>query len=46
MKTPCKFMNSVTITTFATAPIKPKDVLNRLIVVVLAMGVFQLEYTE
>ena len=41
-----RFMNSVAIAAFATAPIKPKDVLNILIDGILARGVFQLEYNE
>ena len=38
-------MNSVAIAAFATAPIKPKDVLNMLVAVNLGTGVFKLEYT-
>ena len=33
-------LNSVAITAFVTAPIEPKDVLNMLIVVILATGMF------
>ena len=40
-----KNMNPVAIAAFATAPIKPKDVLNMLVAVNLGTGVFKLEYT-
>ena len=38
-------MNPVAIAAFATAPIKPKDIINMIIAVILATGMFQLEYT-
>ena len=41
-----QFMDNVVIAAFATSPIPPSDVLNMLIAIILAMSVFQLEYTD
>ena len=39
-------MDSSAITAFAIAPIPPSNILNMLIVVILATGVFQLKYSK
>ena len=41
-----RFMDAIAIASFADAPIITTDVLNMLLAVILATGVFQLEYTE
>jgi hypothetical protein len=41
-----RFMDAIAVAAFADAPIRPSDVLNMLLAVILATGVFQLEYTE
>ena len=39
-------MDAIAVVSFAEAPISPNDVLNMLLAVILATGVFQLECTE
>ena len=41
-----RFMDAIAVASFAKAPISPNDVLNMLLAVILATGVFQLEYTK
>jgi hypothetical protein len=41
-----RFMDAIAVAAFADAPIRASDVLNMLLAVILATGVFQLEYTE
>jgi hypothetical protein len=41
-----RFMDAIAVAAFADSPISPSDVLNMLLAVILATGVFQLEYTE
>jgi hypothetical protein len=41
-----RFMDAIAVSSFATAPISPKNILNMLLVVILVLGVFQLEYIE
>ena len=39
-------MDDIAVASFATAPISPNNILNVLLAVILATGVFQLEHTE
>ena len=41
-----RFMGSVAITTFDSAPTAPNNILNMLMDGILATGVFQIEYTK
>ena len=41
-----RFMAAIAVAAFATAPIRPNNIFNMLLAVILATGVFQLEYTK